>query len=511
MNKIAILLSLLLLFGGCSPQTQSGSAQESAAQSSQGEHSPDTVEPLTPDTLDKLLAVTNARRLAVVKPTPDTSKVENWNTEESEPTFDMSKVEYSFEPSISDTEVYAFQQVQEDLECLFYFYEVGYGPYFYFGGKEAFDTAKAAVLSDLEAMTEITALNLQESLVKHLNFVQDAHFAFNYDTAVPHQQGYLSEDTFLQDTLGFCETVGGKRVLSVAGKQNFADHMVLSLTQEGDIVYRYMLLSTEDPGAVELAFEDGETRSASLFASSEAAGSKEKGEDIVSLDRVDGVPVITINQMGFPQAKDDWGANQFLDLAEQLRDEPVLIIDLRSNGGGNGLLPQMFYERLTGSYITPNHYSLTRMVYGPNEPEPDPNSFYYIPTDIHKHYTKPEVINNHWKLENPEPRSMAERDQLLIVLTSKHTASSADNFTDITFNVKNSVVIGSNTAGVMLSTASIGIKAPNTGTIGQMGFNLAVYDPGHFQEGVGIMPDLWASGDALEAALILAKKQSSVG
>lgn len=62
-----------------------------------------------------------------------------------------------------------------------------------------------------------------------------------------------------------------------------------------------------------------------------------------------------------------------------------------------------------------------------------------------------------------------ERDQLLTVLTSKGTASSADNFTDIPFNVEITLVIGSNTAGVMISTASVDVKAPNTGTIGQAG------------------------------------------
>lgn len=88
MKRIAILLSLSLLFGGCTTQTQTSSTQESVVQSNQSEQSPNTVEP---STLDKLLAVTNARRLAEIKPAPDTSQVENWTTEDIEPSFDMSK------------------------------------------------------------------------------------------------------------------------------------------------------------------------------------------------------------------------------------------------------------------------------------------------------------------------------------------------------------------------------------------------------------------------------------
>lgn len=490
MKKTLIALSLCLLLSGCA-----------------GKALP-VEKDLTPTGLEEFLEITNARRRSVVKPAPDTSLVENWDTGEVPQPAGIDRVEFSFNPDISENEVYTPEQVREDLDILFYYYEVGYGPYFYFGGKEAFDAAKAAVWADMEKLNEITASDLEESLVRHLEFVQDAHFRINHRTAVPRLEGYLSEEVFRRDAAGFTDA-DGNRLSSVAGNREFAGNMVLSLSSEGDVAYRYMLLSEQKPQALGFEFESGKTVYTEFFSSHAAAGEPQASEENVTLTYIDDIPVIKADFMGFPHAKDDGSANKFLELAEQLKDAPVLIVDLRANGGGNGLIAQMFYEKLTGAYTTPNHYSLTRLVYGPQEYEPDPDSFYYIPNEVLRRFTKPEAINDSWKLENPEPREVIEREPFLIVLTSKGTASSADNFTDIAFNIENSLVIGSNTAGVMVSSASVGVKLPNTGIIGQMGFNFSVYDPEHFREGVGFMPDIWTSGDALEAAVALVNKSSS--
>lgn len=500
MKKFAILFSLFLLFTGCSLGAPNGEPQSALT--------PESTAPFLPENIDSLLEITNARRAAIIKPEPDPAQVENWNARETEPPVSISEIKFSFDPDISETSIYTFEQAQKDLDCLFYYYEIGYGPYFYFGGKDAFDAAKSAIEADLKAMTEITAPRFQESLVKHLLFVQDAHFAINQKSAVTYLEGYLSEQAFLWDTTGFIHRENGKRLLSVNGNAQYTENMVLSLTKEGDFIFRYMMYDKEQPAPVDFTYEGGEIQAAAMYSSHDASGKPAVSEEMVSLAYIDGIPVITIQTMGFPHAQEDWESKKLLELAKQLQDEPVLIVDLRNNGGGNGLLGQMFFEALTGAYITPNHYSLSRLVFGPEEPEPDPNSFYYIPSDVMAYYMKPELINDAWKLVNPEPRQIIVRDKLLIVLTNKNTASSADNFTDLSFNVENSLVIGSNTAGVMLSTASVGIKAPNTGIIGQMGFDLHVYDPSHFQEGIGFQPDLWTSGDALEAALALVKKVS---
>ena len=513
---ILILLCLLLTASGCTATSQEAARDTSSSpepvirSETERETMPARPRSLTPTGLTELLEITNQRRETIIKPAPDTSLVADWNIVEREPDFDPSVIMMDFRPSFSESDVYSPEQVQADLNYLFYFYELGYGPFFYFGGKEAFDHAKQAIWDDLEQMDEITAPAFEASLVKHLSFVKDAHFVINRNHNYPRLEGYLTEQAFDQNTEGFSAAESGRQVLSINGREDFADQMVLSVTPEGKFTYRYCFMHDSMPEPPVIVYDDGSEQTAALFSSHEAAGAPEETEQIVSYLQIDGIPVINITSMGFPHANDDGEANRFLELAEELKEEPVLIIDLRRNGGGNGLLPQMWYEAYTGTYITPNHYNLFRMdmynAFGIERNEPDPESFYYIPADINNHYTKPETINESWVLENGEPREIIDNDRLLIILTSKGTASAADNFTDMAFNIKNTLVIGSNTTGMFTSAAAVGVKMPESGMVGQMGFNLSVFDDGHFREGVGFMPDLWVSGDALDTALALAKE-----
>lgn len=509
MKYISFLLCLCLL-SGCTAQPGGSTEASSPAQGSQSE---EATESLTPDSLDALLDITNARRRAIVKPTPDTSVVNDWQIEVNKSP--SSEISFGSQPAFSPDDVYTLEEARGDVDYLFYFYQLGYGPYFYFGGKSAFDAAKEGILADLENMTEITASAFEASLIQHLSFVGDGHFVINQNYNLPAVQGYLSRQAFLQDTAGFTEVITGKRVQSIGGQEDFWGDMVLSLTPEGDVVYRYLKLAQEQPDPVELAYEDGTTKTSVLYSAHKTADRPEGDDSFVSLSRVDGIPVITVTTMGFPHAASDKDANYFLSLAEELRDEPALIIDLRRNGGGNGLLPQMWFEAYTGACLTPNHYGLLRLdIYDAlgwesSPSEPDLDNPYYIPADVLDYYQKRQTVNESWELTNPEPREVIEHDQLLIVLTNKNTASSADNFTDLAFNVENTLVIGCNTAGMLISSASMGLKMPNSDMVGQMGFNLSVFDEDHFQEGTGFMPDLWVIGDPLEEAVALAKQRLS--
>lgn len=507
MKHVSVILCLCIFLSSCGITTQDTTV--SSMQESSPAAEATAPEPLTPTNLEQLLEITNARREIIVKPVPDVSAVKDWDIGETEFPFDTSLIQFSFEPDFDKNAVYTLEQAASDVDYLFFFYELGYGPYFHFGGKEAFGKAKEAVLADLNNMPEITASAFEEALIKHLAFVEDAHFVINHNYNHPMLTGYLSELTFLKDIEGFMETESKARIRCINGIEDFADNMVLSVTPEGEIAYRYHVLANDTPLPAEITFDDEATKTTSMFSAHEASGKPKESEEVVTFYRIDDIPVIDITNMGFPHAKDDMQANRFLELAEELRGEPVLIIDLRSNGGGNGILPQMWYEAYTGEYVTPNHYNLFRLdlynAFGVKKSEPDPDAFYYIPTDVTDYFTKPEVINDSWELQNPEPRSVIENDSLLIILTSKNTASAADIFTDLAFNVKNTLVVGCNTTGMGISTAANGIKMPNSGMVGQMGFNLSVFDEDHFKEGVGFMPDLWTAGDALEAAVALAK------
>jgi len=100
------------------------------------------------------------------------------------------------------------------------------------------------------------------------------------------------------------------------------------------------------------------------------------------------------------------------------------------------------------------------------------------------------------------PGEIIQREQLLILLTDRFTGSSGEFFTDLAFSLGNSLVIGQNTGGFLIGTApSVLMTLPRSGV--QFGFGEAVFihPQGHFAEGFGFAPDIWATGDALESAL----------
>lgn len=108
---------------------------------------------------------------------------------------------------------------------------------------------------------------------------------------------------------------------------------------------------------------------------------------------------------------------------------------------------------------------------------------------------------------NAQPDTFSENKNLLIILTGKNTASAAETFVDIAHNVSNTIVIGENTYGVLISNAYTVIQLPNSTIPVQLGSDLSMFpENDYFNEFVGIKPDIWTNGeDAEELAVKLIK------
>jgi len=113
-------------------------------------------------------------------------------------------------------------------------------------------------------------------------------------------------------------------------------------------------------------------------------------------------------------------------------------------------------------------------------------------------------IINGFPVRNLTERHIVEREQVLILLVDRHTGSAGDAFADLAFNVENTLVIGQNTAGVLISDMAYPLlRMPNSGIPFSLGRSIHLHPQGHFAEGVGFQPDVWVTGDALEAAIAM--------
>ena len=93
-----------------------------------------------------------------------------------------------------------------------------------------------------------------------------------------------------------------------------------------------------------------------------------------------------------------------------------------------------------------------------------------------------------------------ENDRVLIVLTGKWTASSAEMFVDQAHNVENVLFIGENTCGAQVTSAETNLQLPNSKCVVTMGHGLFVVpqDWDYYKELRGYEPDLWVPADEAE-------------
>ena len=95
-----------------------------------------------------------------------------------------------------------------------------------------------------------------------------------------------------------------------------------------------------------------------------------------------------------------------------------------------------------------------------------------------------------------------ENENVLIILTSKRTASSGEWLVDAAHNLENVLVIGENTSGSMLGSA-IYVPLKNSNLKIGMGMSQSFIpsENDYFEEYRGLCPDLWVpAGEAEELA-----------
>jgi len=100
------------------------------------------------------------------------------------------------------------------------------------------------------------------------------------------------------------------------------------------------------------------------------------------------------------------------------------------------------------------------------------------------------------------PCEIVSNDQLIIVLVDRFTASAGEQMVDLAFSMENVLVIGQNTAGVLITSSGwINSALPWSSITFDFSADMRVFPEGHFIEGIGFAPDIWVIGDALTAAL----------
>lgn len=402
------------------------------------------------------------------------------------------------------------EEAEEDIDYLFRVLKHGYAGYGFFNEENKIDLAKVQLFEFLQGRNEVTSLELAELIHEQLSFIQDCHMMIGANRFFNHfDYWYWDEIDFFQrdGQFGFLGDKGEYWLETVDGRAP-TEFMKLVLNQNGVPVYQLTNLSQTKPSNFTLSIlqEDG-TRD---LISGEWKQSLFSGQGKeYSQYTVEGIPIIVSRRFW----GDENSLSQFVDDAEDLRDESIIIVDIRGNNGGTSWWPQNWMAKLTDSEVQPTFLigelqTRTSIIGKINWP----NSENVLEDALELSYTQLEELESGirprgWVNYEPDHSVLSNLNQLIIVLIDRNTASAAESFVASLRQLKNVVFIGENSQGCIHYGETGFYYLPNSGIMVQIGTKLFLtQDLGNI-EGEGFKPDLWVPADQAVQRTLAAVRQ----
>ena len=400
------------------------------------------------------------------------------------------------------------QQAADDALLFFDALRQIYGLYIYFGGDEVFTPIFDGIIAEIFTRDALTPIQLRQIIAAPLNpIINDNHFRLS-GISGPSATFHTSRTPFDRDGYGFRHRESGLLVAEIEGHDK-QEVFRLSMDESGDVFYSLVVYSLEPSvpwtRTLNLIFEDGSEYAATL----DRLAQNRRSHRSPSLSFVDDIPVVTIASLnaythhgGFNNQE----AADFLSFARELRNEPAIILDIRGNSGGNGILAVQWLYELTGHIVPENHVWLSTFTY--EELSREPVGAFTPPADYFRRYVGFAPFDETHSIMSfvNDTGNLIESNPLIIMLVDRYVASTGEGFVNKMFGMANTLAIGQNTAGIFLGDGvytMAGMTLPNSGIEFGFGRGVIAHPQGHFAEGVGIAPDVWVHGDTLAAALVL--------
>jgi len=464
-------------------------------------------------TLEGAISRANWRRSNIVRPCEERLLALSRNHEQVEGPIDLTM--FSSRSVLTPPNYIATEDAIYDVYILFELLRDIYGAYEYFGGDEVFYPLLYEIIDALytQEWWQTTAFIhiLRDKLSQ---VIRDNHVWISGQPLGAFSHLFVWEEEFERGENGFKHKLSGRYVTRILG-YNKNDVFRLSMDEEGNLFYLPIIIQESDNQApstlsLNIVFEDGEEE-IMLHSQTRHRVSHENSHLLYRED----IPVVTVRAMGWPDAdnnnlNDPWNsqcARNFLSFANDLRYESAVVIDIRSNRGGNAILATMFLHELLGEIVPRNYTAIWQW------------DTFLVPHEWYDFtYTDEEVLDTYVSFNDlgdghifsvEEHDYIVENNRLIILLVDRFTASAGDEFASRLLRLENSLIIGQNTAGVLLTDMFVGnMYLPNSGEAVVFGPSLFVHPDGVLKEGVGVVPDIWVMGDALEAALALLEREN---
>lgn len=470
--KKSRLLPLLLVFAllaGCAPVTEAPSPGPVPTESVSIPTSEPTPTP-APEPVDfrEFLDGVNAARKAVMTQeesidisayTPDFHEQNHTFTEE-----ELERLTTAHGSLVHLTP----EDALDDVDTFFLLLQTTYGAYYYFGGDDVFLPIRDAVKEELAA-TKIPNIGnldpaaylcetLEEVLYKHLSPVLvDGHFSIGHSAP---------RNTFAK----YMYYVPDLYLDSMEDAEN-PDYIKPTIGPDGRICYWYAALSHDGSDLPDTLDGHSLKWQQALWASTSG------DTPAFSESEWEGIPVLTSRRMsaGWKNADADEQALQRLaGCGGEYADSPLLIFDLRGNGGGMDNYIMGWFQGWTGIDAKPRKalaHRFSQISCLQNNRYPTKSMGTY------SHYSGLGV----W----------VERSGPVFVLQDKGVASSGETAVEFFRTAADTLMVGGPTLGCALTPNNKNLYLPHSGLQCYFGAGLAFHETAENRDGVGYLPDLW--------------------
>ena len=370
------------------------------------------------------------------------------------------------------------EQMVEDVTYLFDALYAGYGNYDQMGGQAAFDAAEQAILEECRQYDSLNTLDFFKLLIPRFSFVKDAHFRIQGQKTNPDWYPFYFREMTFYKANGQYIAENHKTVASVDGYEDLTQLFKRSISSEGEIVYYPVVLqdTTDWDEPLTVHYTDGSTQVLRCEPYS-------WGEGIGKVDQLaipevhydNDIPVLLVNSIR-GETVEGWQEG-FDQGAQVLGNAPVGILDLRFNPGGYGDVAVGWLKEYAKAVVPTN------------------SMFFFFNSGMQETNARDLWVSN---------------ENLLVILTSKWTASSAEMLMDAAYNLENVLIVGENTCGALIG-GSAPVQLPNSRLSVAIGPSQTIIPDtnDYFEEYRGFCPDLWVpAGEAEELAVKLLEKNA---
>lgn len=382
---------------------------------------------------------------------------------------------------------YPKADILEDVDLLFRVFKSFYGPYYYYGGDEAFEGAKARIETEINAVSDqLTLEDVIAILSKNLFFIKDRHMNIGPEllcetNKIAVHDYYVEDLWFYEDDAGYyTKKEGRKWYLSLVGSdENVNEYLKVTIDEKGQLCYMLGLTVPVDDARL------------SIDAITLCRGERIAGIPIVwtefsaragySLEETitvkDGIPLLeTVPRplCNYSAEEEEAAQNRLRNMGKDILTQDVVIVNLNGGSGWQSLFESIDHQihALAMFRLSKTAEQLGRR----NMPWQEGNYGEYVI----------QYFSGKW----------GENNRLIFAVQDRGNFSAAeDTIADIR-SIENVVLVGGSTGGTAGPSGGTNQRMflPRTGLLVHFGASLMI-DPGYTEDGYCFDPDIWIDPD----------------